>query len=626
MVKVAKKLEFILCLVFVAFQLYTAYFGNLFAIRQRAVHLGLIMAIIAVGLFIQNDGKKLGRMRQIFDVVLFGFGFVMLAYLCSIARNLASDNTTFTMYMRIVGIGMVVSLVILCWKKVGPLMAIVVGVFIFYAFFGKLFPALLSHGGMRLDRWLGLVCFTSEGIFGTPLTASATFIATFIILGSLFSVTGVGVYMCDLASSLLGTFRGGPAKVAVISSALFGSISGSAVANVVGTGTFTIPLMKRIGYEPEFAGAVEATASTGGSIMPPVMGASAFLMAELVGVRYWNVVVAAFIPAILYYLAILFQVDFRAIKKNLKRVDRKDLPELKHMLKGIWKLSPIVLLILMIGPLKFTVQRTGILVVLYTIALSFVSKDTRFTKEKFVEFIMSSGRGCCSVCIATAAACIIIGTVTGTGLGVRLSSVLVALSGGHFVVLLLLTMLASLILGMGLPASACYLLLATLVAPTLVKMGAPIMAAHLFVLYFGIISNVTPPVAMAAYAAAGIADCNPSKCGVQAFKLAIGGFILPFFFVFNDVLLMNGSPLEIIISTASAIVGIYGIAAVMEGQIWEAPIDWLGRILCAAGAVCLISPDHLTDVIGVAIMVAVHVIYNAKAKHNKHKMMTAGAA
>lgn len=609
MIKVIKKVEFLLCAVFVIFQLYTAFFGNLFGISQKAVHLGLIIAIIFLGAFISHEGKKHGKILQIFDLLCAAFGLFFAGYIIQIARPLTADTTLYTPLMRIVGIAIILMLVVLCWLKVGPLMSVVVAFFIFYAFNGKLFPALLSHGGMKLDRFVRLVAFTSEGIFGSPLTASSTFIATFIILGALFSATGVGDYMCRLASALFGGVRGGPAKVAVVSSALFGSISGSAVANVVGTGTITIPLMKKVGYEPEFAGAVEATASTGGSIMPPVMGTAAFLMAEFVGCLYWDVVVAAFIPAVLYYLAILFQVDLYALHKKLPVMDRSTLPPIRNTLKEIWKLSPMVILVLLIGPLRFTVQRAGIVTIVATIIVSCFSKDMRFTKEKLLKLISDAAHGCCSVAIATAAAGIIIGSVTGTGLSVRLSSVLVKLAGGNIMLLLIYTMVTSLILGMGLPASACYLLLASLVAPAMVKLGVPIMAAHLFVLYFGIISNVTPPVAMAAYAAAGIADCNPNKCGIQAFKLAIGGFLLPFFFVFNDVLLMNGSVVDVLIAAIGAIVGIYCMACCMEGYIWIAPINWAGRILMAVSGLLLITPSITTDIIGAALTLMTHIVF-----------------
>lgn len=612
MEKGIKKLEFALCAVIVGFQLYTAYFGNLFGIGQKAVHIGLVISIIALNQYLKSDGKKLAGLHKALSLFIFVFGIFLAIYLTSIARALSVDMTTFTPLMKVTGIIFLAILIYYCWTNVGPLMSAVVAFFVFYAFFGKLFPALLQHSGMKINRFVHLICFTSEGIFGTPLNASATFIATFIILGSLFSVTGVGPYMCELANALLGGFRGGPAKVAVVSSALFGSISGSAVANVVGTGTFTIPLMKSIGYDAEFAGAVEATASTGGAIMPPVMGASAFLMAEFVGVKYWDVVVAAFIPALMYYLAILFQVDLYALRNGLHGEARENLPSLSKTIKGIWKLSPIVFLIVLIGPFGFTVQKCGILTVTYTVLLSFVSKETRLNLERLKSFITDAAHGLLTVAIATAAAGIIIGTVTGTGLSVRLSSVLVKIAGGNFAVLLVLTMLASLLLGMGLPSAACYLLLASLVAPTIVKLGAPIMAAHLFVLYFGVISNVTPPVAMAAYAGAGIAKCNPVKCGIKAFKLAIGGFLLPFFFVYNDVLLMNGAPLEIAQASIMAVIGIYCIACSIEGYIWTAPIGWIGRIAIAIAGLLTIDPATLTDIIGITIIVIVHVFYNIK--------------
>lgn len=609
MAKILKKAEFLLCLMFVVFQLYTAFCGNLFGISQKAVHLGLMIAIIFVGAAIACEGRPFSIAKRTFYLLCAGFGLFFAIYITAIARPLTADTTLYTPLMRVVGIAIIVMLIILCWLKVGPLMSVVVAFFVFYAFNGKIFPALLSHGGMKFDRFIRLVSYTSEGIFGSPLTASSTFIATFIILGSLFTVTGVGDYMCRLASALFGSVRGGPAKVAVVSSALFGSISGSAVANVVGTGTITIPLMKKVGYDSEFAGAVEATASTGGSIMPPIMGSAAFLMAEFVGCLYWDVVVAATIPALLYYLAILFQVDLYALRNKLPIMDRSTLPPLAETLKEIWKLSPMVVLLILIGPLRFTVQKAGIFTIIITILVSCLSKETRLNKERVIAFIENAAHSCFSVAIATAAAGIIIGSVVGTGLSVRLSSVLVKMAGGSITLLMVYTMIASLILGMGLPAAACYLLLASLVAPAIVKLGVPIMAAHLFVMYFGIISNVTPPVAMAAYAAAGIADCNPNRCGIKAFKLAIGGFLLPFFFCFNDVLLMNGAFLSIVMALIGAIIGIYCMACFMEGYIWSAPVNWIGRILLAVSGLCLISPTLVTDIIGIGLMLLVHVVF-----------------
>lgn len=611
---VLNKIEFCLCTIFVGFHLYTAFFGNLKGFAQAGVHVGLILSIAYIRQILKVNGKKRGIVQQVLFTLIIVFSLGYGIYIWANAAQLLRDSTTFTSAMFVLGIAIIIVLLYSCWKFVGPAMSILAIIFIAYAFFGKYFPSILRHAGMKPKRFLHLVGFTSEGIFGSPLNASSSYIAIFIALGSLFNVTGVGDYLCDFSKALLGKFRGGPAKVAVVASCMFGSISGSSVANVVGTGTFTIPLMKKIGYDSEFAGAVEATASTGGAIMPPVMGAAAFLLAEIVGTKYWNVVTAAFIPALLYYMAVLIQVDLYALRNGLKGMDKSELPELSPILKNIWKLSPIVLLVAFIGPFSMTIQRAGIYTFLYTLLLSFFSKESRFTKDKLIRFIRSAAGGCISVAIATATAGIIIGCITGSGLSIRLSSILVKLAGGSLPVLLILTMLASIVMGMGLPVSACYLMLAALVAPTIVKLGVAPMAAHLFVLYFGIISNVTPPVAMAAYAAAGIAECNPTRCGYKAFKLASAGFVLPYFFVYNNALLMMGSVSEIIMCCVSAAIGIYCLACMLEGTIWNAKLDWIGRIFLGAASFCLIDSNAITDIIGLAIVVLVHVVYNLKAK------------
>ena len=433
----------------------------------------------------------------------------------------------------------------------------------------------------------------------------------------MFTVTGVGDYITELTNSLFGKYRGGPAKIAVVASALFGSISGSAVANVIGTGTFTIPLMKKIGYDSEFAGAVEATASTGGQIMPPIMGAAAFLMAEILGVRYWDVVRSALIPALLFYIALIIAVDLYALSHGLKGVSKDEMPPIKQALRGIWKLSPMILLILLMGPFNFTITRTGVYTFLYTLVISFFSKDTRLTKDKLLKFITSAGRSCGSVAIACASVGIIIGIVTGTGLSYRLSSILVTLAGGKLVFLLIITMLAAIVLGMGLPSSACYLVLATLVAPAIIKLGVVPMAAHMFVFYYGVLSNVTPPVAMAAYAAAGVADCNPSRCGYKAFALSICGLLLPYFFIFNPVLLGSGAPLAIITAFISAVIGVYGVACSMQGYIWSAPINIPARIALFTASLLLVDSNLITDVIGLGIVIAIHLFFNLR--RNKAK-------
>lgn len=611
MSKVIKRLELALCILFVLFQMYTAFFGAISGIAQKSIHLTFVIAILFIGLYNNDHDKKVLR---VLDLVLMVVGCVVTIYITTLSKALAIDSTTHTLAMSVFGVLLIGILLIATWRKVGPVLAVVVSFFIFYAFFGKYFPMIFRHGGMKFTRFIHLICYTSEGIFGSPLNSAATFICVFIILGALFAVTGVGDYITELASSAFGIFRGGPAKVAVVASALFGSISGSACANVIGTGTFTIPLMKRIGYDGEFAGAVEATASTGGQIMPPIMGAAAFLVAEILGVRYWDVVKAAIIPAILFYVALLIAVDLYALSHGLVGLKRAELPPLKKTIRGVWKFTPMLVLILMIGPLNFTITRSGVYTFLFTLALSFVSKETRLNREKLVQFLYSAGRGCCTVAIACAVVGVIIGTVTGTGLSYRLSSILVDIAGGKLAFLLVITMLAAIILGMGLPSSACYLVLATLVAPAIIQLGVAPMAAHLFVFYYGIISNVTPPVAMAAYAAAGIADCNPSRCGFQAFRLSIAGFLLPFFFVYNNVLLFEGTPLAILRAFVGAVIGIYCLACAMQGYLWNAPVNWLGRLVLFAAAVLLIDSAILTDIIGLALMASAHIYFNLRCK------------
>ncbi len=611
MSKAIQRLELAVCICFVLFQMYTAFFGSISGIAQKSIHLTFVLAILFIG-FYNNDHKH--KFMQILDLVLLVVGCTVTIYITTLSEQLAIDSTTHTQMMSVFGVLFIAILLIATWRKVGPVLAIVVSFAIFYAFYGNIFPALFRHGGMKFTRFIHLICYTSEGIFGSPLNSAATFICVFIILGGLFAITVVGDYMTGLAAAVFGVFRGGPAKVAVVSSALFGSISGSACANVIGTGTFTIPMMKRIGYDSEFAGAVEATASTGGQIMPPIMGSAAFLMAEVLGVRYWDVVKAAVIPAILFYMALMFAVDLYALRHGLVGVKRSELPPLKESLRGIWKLSPMVVLVLMIGPMNFSITRSGVYTFLFTLALSFVSKETRLNRERLVQFLYSAGRGCCTVAIACSVVGIIIGTVTGTGLSYRLSAILVDVANGKLPLLLIITMIASLILGMGLPSSACYLVLATLVAPAIIELGVLPMAAHMFVFYYGIISNVTPPVAMAAYAAAGLADCNPARCGFQAFRLAISGFLLPFFFVYNNVLLFEGAPLDIFRAFVGALIGIYCLSAAVYGYIWNAPLNPLGRVVLFAAAVGLIDSGLLTDVIGLALMIAVHVYFNIKKK------------
>lgn len=596
--------ELAACICFVCFQLYTAAMGMLKGPAQKSVHLGLILIIVYINLFRKDADSVLQRIADIIALVM---GISSCMWILHIYEIYELRNGVTTLPDVVFGVMLIVSLVYATWRRISKALAIVVLCFIVYAFYGKYLPSILAHGGFRFSRWIHIIVYTAEGIQGTPLTSSSTFICLFIILGSLFTVTGIGDYFTTLATSVVGGFRGGPAKVAIVASALFGTISGTPSANVIGTGTFSIPMMKKLGYAPDFAGAVEAVASTGGSIMPPVMATAAFLIAEILGVTYWDVVKAALIPAVLYYLALYFMVDLYGIKHELHGLSKEEMPDFKTNIRQIYLLAPMALLILLISVVHMTITRAGIITIVFTFVLSFCTKKTRLNVERMKTFALSAARGSCGVAVACAVVGVIVGTVTGSGLSFRLSAVLVQIANGQLWLLLIITCITSLILGMGMPATACYLVLATLVAPAIIQMGVSPMAAHLFAFYFGIISNVTPPVALAAYTASGLAQCNPSKCGFQAFKLALNGFILPFVFVYNDVLLLQGSPLNIVWSFISACIGTYALACAIQGYTLMGRPNKVFRVLLGVGALLCIWPGLTTDVIGVVVCVLSHI-------------------
>lgn len=601
--KIFTALELVACIAFVCFHLYTSAFGMLKATAQKSVHLGLIFIIVYINLFRKDSGH--GAL-QAADIAAMLMGVGGCGWLLYIYRIYELRNGVTTTVDVVFGVFLILSLLYGTWRRISKILSIVVLCFIAYAFLGKFLPSILAHSGFRFSRWIHIIVYTSEGIQGTPLESSATFICLFIILGTLFTVTGIGDYFTKLATALVGNFRGGPAKVAIVASALFGTISGTPSANVIGTGTFSIPMMKKLGYEPEFAGAVEAVASTGGSIMPPVMATAAFLIAEILGITYWDVVKAAFIPAVLYYFALYFMVDLYSLRHGLNGLKRSEMPSFRANVQKIYLLSPMVLLILLISVYRITITRAGIVTIAFTFVLSLCFKETRLNMAKLKEFFLSAGRSSCGVAVACAVVGIIVGTVTGSGLSFRLSAVLVQIANGRLWLLLLITALTSLILGMGMPATACYLVLATLVAPAIIAMNVPPIAAHLFVFYFGIISNVTPPVALAAYTASGIAQCNPSKCGYKAFKLALNGFILPFVFVYNNVLLNQGGILSILWAFITACIGTYCLACAIQGYTFAGKPNVFFRILAGVGALLCIWPGLISDGVGIAICIAVH--------------------
>ena len=575
-----KKVSLILAICFVAFHLYTAAFGTMPGIAQKSIHLGFLLVIFYINAMV--DSEK--RWEQIFLGIMALFALGGCAYITILDENLQLRAGIVYASDILFAILLIIAIFEACRRKMGNPLVIITLVFVAYAFLGKYIPGFLNQPGMTLKKFTSLVYLTTDGIFGSPLYASASYVVLFVLLGAIMSVSGIGDYMTNLATSLFGHMRGGPAKV-------------------IGTGTFTIPMMKKNGFEPEFAAAVEATASTGGAIMPPIMGSTAFIMAEMLGIPYTAVAKAALIPAILYFLAVLFGVDIYAAKHGLKGIPRSQLPKVRSMLKQIYMLAPLIFLIFCMAVFNMTIVRSGLLTIIVTLVLVEINPKTRMTKEQWLQIPVQTVKSAVSVGIACAMAGIISGVIMGSGLGYRISSILTSVAGTSMLLLLVLTMVVSLIMGMGVPTTAAYLVLASLVAPTMIQLGIPPLAAHMFIFYFGCISSITPPVALAAYAGAGLAGCDPNKTGYKAFRLAFCSFLMPYLFVYNPVLLMEGGVLDILWSLVTALIGAYLLASGFEGFFFRWSLKWFERPLMILGAVMLIVPGMVTDLVGIAIIV-----------------------
>ncbi|MBQ2035848.1 MAG: TRAP transporter permease, partial [Peptococcaceae bacterium] len=475
-------------------------------------------------------------------------------------------------------------------------------------------PGTFGHRGFSIQRIATHLYFTTEGIIGTPLAVCSTFIFLFILFGAFLERTGVGQFFIDIANSIAGKMTGGPAKVAVISSALQGMITGSSVANTVGSGSFTIPMMKRMGYRPEFAAAVEAAASTGGQIMPPIMGAAAFLMAEMTGIPYSNIVIAAIVPAFLYFSGIMIMVHLEAKRYGLKGLPAEEIPNFFKLMFSYWYLLlPLIVLVTMMMT-GYTPARSALVAIVVAIVVSMFRKETRMSPHTFLDALEGGARNIIGVAIACSVAGCIVGIVTLTGIGLKLAGGLLSLSGGNVLLALFFTMIASIVLGMGVPTTANYVIMATITAPVVLKLGIDLLPAHMFVFYFGIVADITPPVALAAYAGSAIARSNPLKTGVQATKLAIAAFLIPYVFALNPSLLLVGStPIQVISVTITAFIGMFGVASAVEGYLF-ANMNPVIRVIALVGGLMLIVPGVATDVIGIALIVLVMAFQKARSK------------
>ena len=636
----------IVSIAFCVFQLYATLSGRIPAQLVRASHLAFVQ-FLAFLLFPALKSLPKNTL-PLYDVVLAFIGAGCWGYYIINFREIVVRAGAYTPLDIAVGIVGIIVLFESCRRIVGLPIMIIAGCFILYAFIGKYLPGFLNHRGYKLTRVVSHLYYTTEGIMGTPIGACSTFIFLFILFGAFLEKTGIGQFFIDTCNSIAGGASGGPAKVAVLSSALLGTVSGSSVSNTVGSGSFTIPMMKKLGYRGEFAGAVEAAASTGGQLMPPIMGAAAFLMAESVGVPYITVVKAAIVPALLYFAGIFITVHLEAHKLGLKGLPKEEIPRfLPLFLSRGYMILPLVVIIYFLCSGKTATYSAlmGIVsIIVIAIAVSFIDiakgKKPRFNFNDLVDVLCAAARGIISVAIACGMAGIIIGVVTLTGLGLKLGAGLVALAHGQLFITLILTMISSIILGMGAPTTANYLITSTITASAIVRCvygsGTPtpeqLLPAHMFAFYFGIIADVTPPVALAAIAGAAIAKAKPMRTAVNATKLAIGAFIVPYMFIYNPAMLMIGAnALSILGITLTALLGMFGISVGLEGYAFahtgflnnftvsskvKTSFSVIERLLFIAAGLCCIDPRPTTDIFGIGVIAVLILVQILRKKRS----------
>ncbi|HHY71883.1 MAG TPA: TRAP transporter permease [Bacillus bacterium] len=595
---------------FSLFQLYTAIFGNLASQLQRSVHLTFALGLIFLLYPISKKAKK--NRLPFYDAILAIVSIYVGLYWTIEYEDLINRAGMYIGRDFLVGALAILLVLEASRRVVGLPITIIAIAFLLYALYGNYMPAFLEHRGVSIERLISHMYYTLDGILGTPLSVSATFIFLFLLFGAFLEKSGVGQYFNDLALLIAGRAVGGPAKVAVFSSALQGTISGSSVANVVTSGSFTIPMMKKTGYRKEFAGAVEAAASTGGQLMPPIMGAAAFLIAEFTGIPYWDIAKAAAVPALLYFAGIWIMVHLEAKRTGLRGLTKEELPNKKEVLAKLYLLLPIVVIITLMST-GFSPVRSALLGIVSVIVVAAFHKDTRMSIKDIFHALENGARTALGVAAATAAAGIIVGVVTLTGLGLKFANGLIDLSGGILILTLIFTMLASLILGMGSPTTANYIITSTMAAPAIILLLSDpttseipttvLLSAHMFAFYFGIIADITPPVALAAFAATGISGGNPIRTGFEASRLAIAAFLIPYIFVFSPSLfLMDTTFINAITVIATSLIGMTGMGSGFMGYL-VTKMNFLERILGIVGGLLLIYPGGFTDLIGLGLLV-----------------------
>ncbi len=576
---------------------------TLFATFLEEIRLTSFLAsIIFIG-FLTYPAKK-GDNRENYmplgDIIFMVLGSGAFFYFTFNANKIINQGTRFEAYQIVIGIVGIAALIELTRRCVGIPILCVAGFFLIYALaVGLTNPDFYG----RVRYLVRNLFYTKEGIFSTPVNVCSKYIVVFIIFGAFLERTGISNFFIQLANCVAGKYAGGPAKVAVISSALCGMVSGSSVGNTVTTGSVTIPMMKDTGYKAEFAGAVEAAASTGGQIMPPIMGAAAFLMADFVGVPYSNIIVRAILPAILYFTGIFISVHLEAKKLGLSGIPKEQLPVFKLLIRKVYLLLPLVMLVIWVSGNYMTMQKAASYAIILSIVVSLFDREHRISVSKCIDALEAGGRGAITVAAACGVAGIISGCITMTGLANELINGIISVANGRLIIALLLTMLCCIVLGMGVPTTANYCIMAATCAPILVRMGVPTLAAHFFVFYFGIVADITPPVALAAYAGSAIAKSNPMKTAFNASKLAVAVFIVPYVFCFNPaMLLIDTTPVQVVQIFITSLIGVFGVAAALEGY-FKIKMPAFVRVVMAVGGLLLIDPSLTTDIAGIMIIV-----------------------
>ena len=612
------KINRYLCAAFSVYCIWATLFSTMMPEEKLNIFLGLILVL---GYLNYPVSKKHVRPNYIpwYDIVLLVIGALPFFYCAFNAHSIIklAARVTRDPKMVVMAVVAILAYMELCRRCVGIPILCVVGALLVYAF-----------TNVRFGKVIYDLFFTTTGIMSTPINVCAKYIVVFIIFGAFLERTGISAFFINLANSIAGASSGGPAKVAVISSALCGMVSGSSVGNTVTTGSVTIPMMKRTGYKPEFAGAVEAAASTGGQIMPPIMGAAAFLMAEYMGIPYGQVALKAVLPAVLYFTGVYIAVHLEAKKLGLRGIPKNELPKLRALLPKVYLLLPLVVLVYLVATNKRTMQFSAavaigitILVGLYnnlvTIATKSQDKSDNITFSRFFDALEAGAKSAITVSVACAMAGLVAGSVTSTGLASKLITAVVTISGGRIMVALVLTMLCCIVLGMGVPTTANYCIMASTCAPILITIGVPQVAAHFFVFYFGIVADITPPVALAAYAGSAIAKAPPMKTAFNATKLAIAAFIVPYIFCLNtSMLLVDASALQVIEIIITSLLGIFGVAACMNGHLFKS-IPWPLRVVLGIAGIATMYPTLITDIVGLAVMAVIVAIQYLTAKKAK---------